>query len=205
MFIVYQSSSKKRPSPKAFTLIEMMVVLGILAIVSIWATPSIKRAIDDITMQKNAETFDTLYSSMRSYYLVLNEFPPDPQDGYVPKKAAWALPSTFYNHTLQADEALTWKYTFNVKPLNFGDDPKNLELIYDIDNWIENKVQTYHSMFITVRKTNSNNMNTSWDDFLQERYLYVLGNVRDCSAAFVGYPELPISFSCNEALTNRFY
>jgi prepilin-type N-terminal cleavage/methylation domain-containing protein len=205
VFIVYQSPSKKRPFSKAFTLIEMMVVLGILAIVSLWATPSIKRAIDDITMQKNAETFDTLYSSMRSYYLVLNEFPPDPSNGYVPQKAVWALPSTFYNHTPEADNASTWKYTFNIKPLNFGDDPTNSELVYDIDNWIgndwigDNKGQKYQSMFITVEEKNSSNINTSWDVFLRERYPYVLGNTS------VGYPELPISFSGDETLTNRFY
>lgn len=201
MFIVYQSSSKKRPSPKAFTLIEMMVVLGILAIVSLWATPSIKRAIDDITMQKNAETFDTLYSSMRSYYLVLNEFPQDPQPRDVPKKAAWALPSTFYNHTLQADEALKWKYTFNVKPLNFGDGLENLE--YDIDNFIGNKDQTYRSMFISVKQTN-NEEKTKWETFLKERYPYV-HFPREEDVPSVGYPELPIIFSCNETLTNRFY
>lgn len=205
MFIVYQSSSKKRPSPKAFTLIEMMVVLGILAIVSLWATPSIKRAIDDITMQKNAETFDTLYSSMRSYYLVLNEFPPDPQNDEVPQKAAWALPSTFYNHTPQADKDLTWKYTFNVKPLNFGDDLKNLELKYDIDNWIGNEKQTYRSMYMSVtEKGEGAGRNDSWHNFLLKRYPYAPNNPKG-NRASIGYPELPISFSRNETLTNRFY
>ena len=73
------SPKSQVPSPKAkrlkrgFTLIEMMVVIGIIAILAMWAIPGVKKVYNDFKMRGTIDKIDMLASAMRSCYLVFNE------------------------------------------------------------------------------------------------------------------------------------
>ena len=65
---------------KAFTLIELLAVIVILAVISLIATPFVTNAINSA---KKGAFKDSLYSVFRAsdYYLALNDFTPFPEEG----------------------------------------------------------------------------------------------------------------------------
>ena len=133
-------NKKRYPCIIGFTLIEMMVVIGLIAVVGAWAIPGLKRAYDSF---KIAETFDhmtTFRSSFRAYYLIMNEFPGDGYRRQIRKAEVWCIPSSYYTRTLSGGQ-----YYLNITPYQ-GE-------MYDIDNWldIETFAQTRRQFFITLR------------------------------------------------------
>ena len=56
-----------------FTLIEMMVVIGIIAILSSFVVPGIKKAYDDFKLRQTYDNINIVMQAMRSYYLIFNE------------------------------------------------------------------------------------------------------------------------------------
>ena len=56
-----------------FTLIEMMVVIGIIAILSSFVVPGFKKAYDDFKLRESLDYIDTTMSALRSFYLIHNE------------------------------------------------------------------------------------------------------------------------------------
>lgn len=183
----------------AFTLIEMMVVIGILSIVSYWAVPSIKKAHAALNLRRNTENLDMLYSAMRSYYLIFNEFPADcSQNNTMSKGIVWTVPSSFYT---RVSDATT--YNFNIKPL--GNDT---ESYYDIDNWFEKKFDSdssseSYAFYISIRESKEK-ATKSWLSFLEERYPYAPRLVKNSSTC-LGYPEIPQKLTDASAHKNRFY
>lgn len=62
--------------PKAtvgFTLIELMVVIGIISIMTFWAVPSMKKGYNDFCAHDAFDALDTFFSAQRANYLILNE------------------------------------------------------------------------------------------------------------------------------------
>ena len=58
-----------------FTLIEMMVVIGVIAIVVSWAVPGIKKVYGDFRIMQTYDYIDTVLSAQRAFYLIFNEKP----------------------------------------------------------------------------------------------------------------------------------
>ena len=107
----------------AFTLIEMMVVIGLISIVVSFAVPSLKRIYEDFKIDKTFNETEMLISSCKSYYLTMNEFPPDTGGRYVDEKTAWCLPSNYYGRNLNGTN-----YPLSIYPYQGTG--------YDIDNWL---------------------------------------------------------------------
>ena len=73
----------------------MMVVVGLIAIVTLWAVPGLKRAYEDFRIRQDLENFDTLVAGIRSYELIMNEYPHFTFYNRWAYDANWALPRYF--------------------------------------------------------------------------------------------------------------
>ena len=100
---------ERYPCTAGFTLIEMMVVIGLIAIIGAWAVPGLKKAYEGFKFAETFDHLDTFRSSFRAYYLIMNEFPSDSSRNRVKAKVAWCLPSSYYTRTLISQE-----YVLNV-------------------------------------------------------------------------------------------
>lgn len=176
-----------------FTLIEMMVVIGIIAIISTWAVPGVRKAYRDFVFRRSAENLDVLYSSMRSYYLILNEFPPDSNADLIQKKAVWAIPSNLYKRTLTGTT-----YYLNIQPYD-----EKLTLKYDIDNHFTD-IEAIKTFGISIKQ--SENVTTNnWFSFLEEKYPWAPRMIHGGSTLLC-YPEVASQYVTENAIhRNRFY
>lgn len=136
-----------------FTLIEMMVVIGIIAIITLWAVPGIRKAYEDFKFRQTFDELNTFVSSFRAFYLVQNEFPADSGNNYIKTYYAWCLPSSYYTRTVQDSQ-----YRLNVQPYKATS--------YDVDNWFHNSDQSF---FVSIYKHTTAN---GWFPRLQEKYPY---------------------------------
>lgn len=84
-----------RRGQKGFTLLEMLVVIGLLVIVTTIAVPHFKKCYDDIRLSKTLDDLDSLVQSVRSYYLVMNEMPEDEDPGRISEEVGWAMQANF--------------------------------------------------------------------------------------------------------------
>ena len=82
-----------------FTLIEMMVVIGLITLVSLWTVPGIKKAYEDFKTRQDLENLDMLIASTRAYELILNEYPHLTYYGRWAYEANWTLPRYFTSGT----------------------------------------------------------------------------------------------------------
>ena len=101
---------------KAFTLIELMVVMGIIAIFASVAVPGFKTAYQNMKREETIEEASVFLEACRSFYLVKNEFPSDSQPGEINTELKWALPKYLYKGS-----------KFTKEPYSGG--------YYDIENW----------------------------------------------------------------------
>ena len=123
----------KLKEEKGFTLLEMLVVIGLLVIVTTVAVPQFKKCFEDIHVNKSLDDVDSLMQSMRSYYLVMNEFPEDGNPttrAELPVKAGWAFQPNFLGEKANKN---TNFYTLTIKPWKGFN--------YDWDCWLTDK---YH-------------------------------------------------------------
>ncbi len=101
---------------KAFTLIELMVVMGIIAIFASVAVPGFKTAYQNMKREETIEEASAFLEACRSFYLVKNEFPSDSQPGKINTEMKWALPKYLYKGSVLTKEPYSGGY-------------------YDIENW----------------------------------------------------------------------
>jgi len=134
---IYLQNAKRH---KGFTLIELMVVVGIISIVGMIVSPGIKKIYEDLKMDKTANEVVSLMNSCRSYYLIFNEIPKDYDPGKMPKTLKEFVPSSFFNKTLY-DNAY---YTLNIVP--FGGTN------YDVDNWLHDNKAALITMYFKTAK-----------------------------------------------------
>ena len=85
----------KQQKVKGFTLLEMLIVIGLLVIVTTVAVPKFKKCYDDIHINKTLDDLDSLLQSTRSYYLIMNEVPEDENPARIPEEVAWAMQPNF--------------------------------------------------------------------------------------------------------------
>lgn len=111
-----------------FTLLELMVVLGIISIIGIVVGPGFKKAYDDYNTTKTIDEAKALLNAVRSYYLIYNELPSDVYPSYLEKKLSCFLPSLYYNKIEKTmEENNKPGYDLNIKPYGGSS--------YDIDVW----------------------------------------------------------------------
>ncbi len=85
---MFQQANKptRHNSITAFTLIELMVVVGIITILGVIVGPGFKKAYDDYNVTKTIDEAKALLNTVRSYYLIYNELPSDMNPGHLEKK-----------------------------------------------------------------------------------------------------------------------
>jgi len=106
---------RKVKKKKGFTLLEMLIVIGLLVIVTTVAIPQFKKCFEDIHLNKSLDDLDSLMQSTRSYYLVMNEFPDDGTPTiHMPAEAGWAFQTNFLGEKQQSNGKDF--YIFTVKP-----------------------------------------------------------------------------------------
>lgn len=188
-------------SRRAFTLVEMMIVLCLIAIITNFAIPKLRDATNNFVDLQNRENLDVLYTSMRSYYLVLNEFPDDGERaGVIPPEAVWVIPSYYYDRTVVNFKGKNF-YEFNINPLR-----TDIALKYDIDNHFSREdIRTFG--ISAHRDDNKTTYSVNqWYDFIAKRYpwapKYVVG-----ATTLLGYPEIAAEYTVLECADyrNRFY
>ena len=168
-----------------FTLLEMMVVIGIIAIITQWAVPGIKKAYEDFKVKETYSHIDTFITSFRSYYLVRSEFPADSTPDLVKKNYVWCLPSNFYKRT----EKNANEYYIHIKPYEGTS--------YDVDAWITSSSQNFHMTLWT-------NVPDKWYERLIKRYDYVLK--RTNYMTIEDFREINFGIAFEESyLRNRYY
>ena len=188
-------------SRRAFTLVEMMIVLCLIAIITNFAIPKLRDATNNFVDLQNRENLDVLYTSMRSYYLVLNEFPDDGERaGIIPPEAVWVIPSYYYDRAVTKFNKKNF-YELNINPLR-----TDFALKYDIDSLFSRSgVGTFGISAHREDGVSTYSVN-QWYDFIEKRYpwapKYVVG-----ASTLLGYPEIAAEYTSLEGndYRNRFY
>lgn len=124
---MFQSTYKKFNKIAAFTLIELMVVIGIISIVGIIVGPGVKKAYDDYNTTKTIEEARGMINGVRSYYLIYNELPLDQNPGACEKFFSYFIPSYYFAKTEKTIKNNKRVYDLNIKP--YGGTS------YDVDVW----------------------------------------------------------------------
>ncbi len=127
----------KPKKEKGFTLLEMLVVIGLLVIVTTVAVPQFKKCFDDIHLNKSLDDLDSLMQSTRSYYLVMNEFPGDgTPPAHIPIGAEWAFQANLIGDKAENNKNF---YSLAIKPwkgYNYDWDCWGASENYYIAEWV---------------------------------------------------------------------
>ncbi|MGX8716514.1 MAG: hypothetical protein ACSW8C_00820 [bacterium] len=170
-----------------------MVVIGVIALITTWAVPGVKKAYHDFVFHRSAENLDVLYGSMRAYYLVLNEFPADSNSDLIQKEAVWSIPSNFYKRTLTGTN-----YYLNIQPYD-----ENLILKFDIGNHFTN-IEAIKTFAICIAQSGNKTTN-NWYSFLEKRYPLAPKMIYG-GATLLCYPEVASQYITDSAIhRNRYY
>lgn len=97
---------------KGFTLIELMVVIGVISIVGIVIGPGLKKTYEDFKIKQTVDEVFTLINTCRAHYLIFNEFPEDTGKQEIHKTLKFFMPSHFFNRMLYDDKY----YKLNIHP-----------------------------------------------------------------------------------------
>ncbi|GEM_PF-1940256 len=179
-------------SLSGFTLIEMMVVICVISIVSYFAVPGIKKAYEDHSYRGNAKMVDAIYNSLRSYYLIESEFPPDTDSrGKIPPEAIWCLPKDYYEQNLKTSE---YQFVNKIEDKQLvqteeGSNLEDVEIQFDVDNWF--RYESNNSFFLNLRQNGDAN-NSNWKNYLRDTYPYAPIIVD--RGIGLGYPEVTERF-----------
>ena len=189
-------------SRKAFTLVEIMIVLAIVVIVTSVAIPSFKKARDNFAHFQNQENLTVLYTSMRSHYLVLNEFPEEEETTAIRKEAVWAIPSYYYKRTLKSGNS----HELTINPSS------DLPFVYHIDNSFseENGTFTISTYWDNNNKNYSLEKWNKWCVSLECAFPFAFEKDEPKHISSLYYPEISVNYigkECNDddSYRNRFY
>lgn len=139
----------KLKKEKGFTLLEMLVVIGLLVIVTTVAVPQFKKCFQDLRLNKTLDDLDSLWQSTRSYYLIMNEVPEDEASDRVSEEMAWAVQANFLGPKKNEND----DYYYNITIKNFSNWP------YDWDFWPdEDNVHPQWAILFHENDTNSKNL-----------------------------------------------
>ena len=188
-------------SRRAFTLVEIMIVLAIVVIVTSVTIPSLKKARDNFAHFQSQENLTVLYTSMRSHYLVLNEFPEGGGSSDIRKEAVWAIPSYYYKRTLKSGNS----HELAINP------SIDLPFVYRIDNSFSKADGT----FTISTHWDNNNKNYSpekwnkWCVSLECAFPFAFLKDEERYINSLYYPEINVEYvaiECTDSdYRNRFY
>ena len=189
-----------------FTLFEIMVALCVVAILSAFAIPGFKKISDDMKINQTVNDTLALIKSMRSYYLIFNEFCPDGKYEYVDSKMRPFLPSCFITdrvgHGTQINPTCC--------PLN------NSNYYYDVNLFLGRAGTIPHTLSLSMVKRN-NSSNKGQESQLAEKLKACLGEIyvqydpSPYGVLNIMMPECPVSneasilTSKNISCENRYY
>ncbi len=153
---------------KGFTLIEMLIVIGLLAIVTTVAIPRFKKCYDDIRISKSIDDGDSLLQSMRAYYLIMNELPRDENEKEIPENITWSIQANFMG--MQTTSSLTGNnkiFYYTIQPWQ--------GIGYDWEVWPE--LTNYHAgiairINLSAKNTYLNKLNKRYNLYYSEKARY---------------------------------
>ena len=197
------TSHKRHNSISAFTLIELMVVVGIITILGVIVGPGLKKAYDDFYLRKTLSDADELVHGIRSYYLIYNEMPPDYQSKYIAKEVTPFLSS----HLFEKNKIYNNAYRLTADP--FGDST----LGWDYNNWITWVWNgTTGNVYLSVQtppKWDAEKINPYIDVFKKQYLLdmpqtFLFSDNSDCYIC-IPFPEFPLKANIDSISQNRYY
>ncbi|MGX8716804.1 MAG: type II secretion system protein [bacterium] len=169
-----------------FTLIEMMVVIGLIALISLWALPGIKKAYEDFKVNETLDHMSTFVSGFRAHYLIESEFPGDTTPDWINIHPTWCLPSNYFTRN-----ASNGKYYLNIKPYRGTS--------YDIDSWIASGSKNFHISLYTSACD-------WWFSRLRKRFRSVVTKSGDGCVTVEDYHEINFGIIFEDsAWRNRYY
>ena len=124
------TSHKRHNNIAAFTLIELMFVVGIITILGVIVGPGFKKAYEDYNVTKTIDEARALLNGVRSYYIIHNELPVDQDPGTCEKNFSHFIPSCLFAKTEKKLKNNTRGYDLIIKPYGGS--------YYDLDNWYSN-------------------------------------------------------------------
>ena len=185
----------KQKKEKGFTLLEMLVVIGLLVLVTTVAVPQFKKCFQDIQLNKTLDDLDSLLQATRSYYLVMNELPEDEYSGRVSEEVAWAMQSNFLG-PIDSDSDPRYKGNFYyLTVINYSG------YSYDWDFWCDNDDFRPHWGILFNEKDPPSRK--SFVDKMKSRFGNSLNDVDifgDRSSLFLSLLEIP-----KAKKENRYY
>ena len=187
--IVTVSKRVKQHYPSlGFTLLEMMVVIGLIALITGWAVPGIKKAYEDFRIKETLSHIDTYISSSRSYYLIKSEFVEDATPDLLKPHAAIFFPKYYHTRTIYYN-----RYYMNVKPYR--------GTTYDIDGWVQSSTGRF---MITLWADES--AVDFWRTLLREKYPGWYTNISYGKGIQLGLPDVtPQYVTESGSFRNRYY
>ena len=101
------SSSHAAPSNRAFSLVEMLVVITIIGIVTLIALPSIGNMKDTAEVRATAADFRNFQTAFLSYSAVEREYPPDMHNQFPPAMEGYLTDTAF-----EKEAAISGRYNW---------------------------------------------------------------------------------------------
>lgn len=167
----------------------MLVVIGMITIVTAVALPSLRGLFEDFRINQTVQEADTLISSYRSYYLIMNEFPADTNaDSLRNFKADWCLPRNFYTVS---------PHKFSVKPYK-GD-------CFDFEQWTDNipAMTRCSTIFINMRGISDSSVIEKYKAKFSNLYPKIPLTMDGTKNLGVVLPELVKEYCESEAFVHR--
>ena len=201
------TSPKRHNSITAFTLIELMVVVGIITILGMIVGPGFKKAYEDFYLRKTLSDADELVQGIRSYYLIYNEMPPDCKNKYIAKEVAPFLSSHLFEKNKVYNKS-DGEYAYRLTADPFGDS----SLGWDFNEWISwngNTTTVYINLSVQTPKSwNSEKVNRYINAFKKQYSLDVPQPFlfeHDVDYMLIPFSEFPLNPNIDSVSPNRYY
>jgi prepilin-type N-terminal cleavage/methylation domain-containing protein len=108
--------SAPHPAQRAFTLVELCVVVFIIGMLAAIALPTLKRISQKARVAAVANDLRTFTTALQTYNLQYGKWPADVTPGVMPKEMVGALPNAF---TLKTPIGGNYDWDQNVSPNGF--------------------------------------------------------------------------------------
>ena len=178
-----------------FTLMELMVVIGIISIIGMAIGPGLKKTYQEFKINETLDITDILIKSLRSYYLIYNEFPKDGGCNNIPFSLSHFLSSYLFKR-----EIIDGLYFGLTNHLPYGDDNSR----WDFQNWLTLPWSSGANGYIYLSIGSDI---SSWlqfylgkcSDIYKTSEVRILGN-----DVIIGFPEFPQLGKLDSGVSNEY-